>query len=255
MVAPLVAVASACSWSAVERLPVTPPLRGYVNCTESQVDPKGDLVVAAVSGTVALICGATAGGLRALCSTGPKTDDSWACNRPGNMVGLACALPAALVAIPYALSAEYGFRHTKRCREFHLRFPGWRPPSSPASSGLASAPSSRPGVVIGPLEPADGARSTSVPDRLDPLALQQGMRPVNARVQECHEHFKVPGMVMVIVTIAPSGHVSSATVIERFAGTATGQCVANMVREATFAPFTGPPVTLTYPFVLRPPNP
>jgi hypothetical protein len=105
-----------------------------------------------------------------------------------------------------------------------------------------------------PLELPD-APTSALPDGLWPEARQEGMRPIKARVQECYERFKVPGMVTVTLTIAPSGRVSSVTAIGRFAGTATGACVANIVKGATFRPFNGPPVTMTYPFVLRPPNP
>lgn len=81
--------------------------------------------------------------------------------------------------------------------------------------------------------------------------VQTGMRSVKARVAACYEQFKVPGTVQVKVTISNTGVVTKATASGKFANTDTGACVARAVTAATFPEFSGPSMSLTYPFLLQ----
>jgi hypothetical protein len=58
-------------------------------------------------------------------------------------------------------------------------------------------------------------------------------------------------MASVSVTIAKSGRVSNASVTGSFSGTPTGDCVAKVVKSATFPAFKGAAQTINYPFMLR----
>ena len=68
----------------------------------------------------------------------------------------------------------------------------------------------------------------------------------------CYERYKVPGTVKVKVTIANTGAVTKATAVDgTFKGTETGACVAQAVSQADFPAWDGPPMSLTYPFLLQ----
>ena len=73
-------------------------------------------------------------------------------------------------------------------------------------------------------------------------------------VRDCKDNFKGnPGPVTLRVTIdGKRGRVSRAKVVGRHAGSAGGDCVVGAARYAArFPRFSGPPITLTYPFILR----
>jgi hypothetical protein len=79
-----------------------------------------DTVGAVLLGSVALSCSLAAVAQYYSCGE--------ACPGPfPYSFGLGCALPAAVLAIPVAISAEYGFRHTTRCREMRRRVPASQP--------------------------------------------------------------------------------------------------------------------------------
>ncbi|MDB4983409.1 MAG: Fe-S oxidoreductase, partial [Myxococcales bacterium] len=80
-------------------------------------------------------------------------------------------------------------------------------------------------------------------------AVVAGMNSVKGKVSDCYNQFKVPGMAMVNVVIGKNGHVSSATVSGKFAGTPTGSCVEKAVKSASFPPSDG--FTTPYPFQLK----
>ncbi|HVZ72545.1 MAG TPA: GYF domain-containing protein [Polyangia bacterium] len=80
-------------------------------------------------------------------------------------------------------------------------------------------------------------------------AVVAGMNSVKGKVSDCYSQFKVPGMAMVNVVIGKNGHVSSATVTGKFAGTPTGSCVEKAVKSASFPPSDG--LTTPYPFQLK----
>ncbi|HEY3353593.1 MAG TPA: AgmX/PglI C-terminal domain-containing protein [Polyangia bacterium] len=99
--------------------------------------------------------------------------------------------------------------------------------------------------------PAPVASPRSVKTRLEPAEVQEGMRAVKGRVQACYQQHQAAGVVQVALTIEPSGRVSHAAVTGSFANTRTGDCVAAAVRAATFVPYVGAPLRISYPFVLK----
>jgi hypothetical protein len=80
-------------------------------------------------------------------------------------------------------------------------------------------------------------------------AVVAGMNGVKGKISDCYSQFKVPGMAMVNVVIGKTGHVSSATVTGKFAGTPTGACVEKAVKTASFPPSDG--LSTPYPFQLK----
>ena len=81
--------------------------------------------------------------------------------------------------------------------------------------------------------------------------INAGMRSVLGRVHGCFAKFKVPGTVMVRISIQPSGAVSASTT-GKFKGTPTGRCVSSAARKARFPAYQGRPTSFTYPFLLSP---
>ena len=82
--------------------------------------------------------------------------------------------------------------------------------------------------------------------------VSRGMRMANRGVSGCRKRFQQVGVVTVRATIGNTGRVTRATTAGSFAGTPVGQCVLAMVRgSCRFPVFSGPPVTVKYPFVLR----
>jgi hypothetical protein len=91
----------------------------------------------------------------------------------------------------------------------------------------------------------------SPPRTLSRSQIMDGMRSVKPTVQACYERYKVPGLANVQVKIGNGGRVEKARTRGLFSDTPTGQCVAAAVRGARFPRFTGEPITITYPFILR----
>ena len=81
--------------------------------------------------------------------------------------------------------------------------------------------------------------------------IQAGMRAIKGAVQRCYDRYKVPGLANVQVRIGRTGLVESARIRGIFSQTPTGACVAAAARRARFPRFTGDPITITYPFILR----
>jgi len=72
------------------------------------------------------------------------------------------------------------------------------------------------------------------------------------RLKACKQAGEPPGSATVTVTFAPSGRVSSAQVTTtRYAGTRTGNCIAQRLREARIPEFTGAPVTVKRSVAVR----
>jgi hypothetical protein len=102
--------------------------------------------------------------------------------------------------------------------------------------------------------PARGASvntTETLPAHLSRNDILTGMRSVQPRVTACYGQYHVPGTATVSMSIAPNGKVQSANVVGSLAGTPSGDCVVRAARAATFARFSGPPMSVQYPFVLR----
>ena len=102
-----------------------------------------------------------------------------------------------------------------------------------------------------PSRRAAAASNDNLPESLSRSQIQAGMRRIKGRVQNCYDRFKVPGQANVKVKIGNTGRVVSSVVKGIFAGTPTGACVLAAVRSARFPRFSGSPISITYPFVLR----
>lgn len=81
--------------------------------------------------------------------------------------------------------------------------------------------------------------------------LQKAMNAIRPGIQACHAQHRVAGIVQVKINILRNGRIKSARVTGKFAGTPTGVCVEEAVRGAIFPTFSGPPIEITYPFVLQ----
>ncbi|MFH1131770.1 MAG: GYF domain-containing protein, partial [Pseudomonadota bacterium] len=92
---------------------------------------------------------------------------------------------------------------------------------------------------------------TKLPKTLERWEIQAGIKGVKERVASCFDRYKVPGLVMVKVSIGGNGRIESSSVSGRFAGTPTGSCVQSAVKSAVFPKFRGSPISITYPFNLR----
>jgi hypothetical protein len=108
------------------------------------------------------------------------------------------------------------------------------PPSARSSSG-ASAPVAKPAAAGFNAKAAKAAIERVVP-----------------RLKGCKQPGEPPGSATVTVTFAPTGRVSSAAVTNtRYAGTRTGNCIVQRLREARVAEFVGAPVTVKRSVAVR----
>jgi len=69
-------------------------------------------------------------------------------------------------------------------------------------------------------------------------------------IKRCARQHGATGLVQVRFILGRDGKVREAEVTGKLARTAVGKCMAAAAREARVKPFTGPPLTVTYPFVL-----
>jgi len=91
----------------------------------------------------------------------------------------------------------------------------------------------------------------ALPEHLTRNEIVAGMRTVQQRVSACFSQYHVPGTALVSLRIVPSGKVQSADVVGSLAHTPSGDCVARAARAASFAQFSGPAMSLQYPFALH----
>ena len=94
--------------------------------------------------------------------------------------------------------------------------------------------------------------ASAAPKGLTRSQVSRGMRMANHGASGCRRRFQQVGVVTVRATIGNAGRVTRATALGSFAGTPVGECVLASVRSSCrFPAFSGPPVTVKYPFVLR----
>lgn len=86
---------------------------------------------------------------------------------------------------------------------------------------------------------------------LDSKDIKAGMSSVAGKAQSCFDQHGVAGLVKVKATVDPSGKVTKVDATGEFAGTPTGACVAGHVKSASFASWTGAPMTINYGFTLQ----
>ncbi len=100
-------------------------------------------------------------------------------------------------------------------------------------------------------KPAEAKKAPSKTE-LSRSDITTGMRKISGRVSACYGKFQEAGTVMVKVTIAADGHVSSASATGKFKNTETGLCVSQAVEKAKFPAWDGKDRHINYPFLLSP---
>ena len=77
------------------------------------------------------------------------------------------------------------------------------------------------------------------------------MNAVRDSAAACFQRFHVPGTALAQTVIGGDGRVASCTVVGILRETPTGDCVCAAVGTAKFDRFSGPPMHVIYPFMLR----
>ena len=84
--------------------------------------------------------------------------------------------------------------------------------------------------------------------RLETAEIKAGMAKVKGTARACGSANSTSGVVQVKVTIAPSGSVSTVTILGEFAGKPAGACVKEAVQGASFPKWEGTPMTVNFSF-------
>jgi predicted Zn finger-like uncharacterized protein len=114
-----------------------------------------------------------------------------------------------------------------------------------ATGGKKAAPAAAPEAA--PRREAPAAESAAKLGRED---IVRGMTPVTAKARECYAQYKVPGVVDLNITVAPSGKVTSAQAKGKFQNTPSGDCVENAAKNAAKFPANAG-MSFNYPVMLR----
>jgi hypothetical protein len=103
-------------------------------------------------------------------------------------------------------------------------------------------------VVVAREEP----RRTTLPERLSPNGIRDGMGKISTLIQECYDRYQVPGLAEVAVTVNNQGVVIDVAVRGRFKDSpTTGQCLIDAVKKARFGTFKDPKMNFQYRWFLR----
>ncbi|HEY6557471.1 MAG TPA: GYF domain-containing protein [Polyangiaceae bacterium] len=126
------------------------------------------------------------------------------------------------------------------------------PERSPTESTTPSAPAKRPAGeptarTVEPAEPPAAEPSRpAVTAPFDKTAAVSALNALAGQASACRQGSDPSGIATVVLTFAPSGRVTSATVNgPPFAGTSTGGCVARTLRRAHVPAFSGEHVTVS----------
>jgi hypothetical protein len=115
-------------------------------------------------------------------------------------------------------------------------------PAEPPPPAEAAAVSAEPEPVAEPPAPTEPFNKTAASAALDGAA---------AEAAGCRKPGDPSGIASVVVTFAPSGRVTTATVSGLFAGTPTGGCVAAKLRAARIPAFAGDHTTVSKTVVIQ----
>lgn len=116
-------------------------------------------------------------------------------------------------------------------------------PSKPTAARVSSA---KPAAKTEPLRPQEAAAGP-----FDSAAAQSALTTAAAQASSCRQDGDPTGVARVVVTFAPSGRVTSATISgPPFAGTQTGSCIAKTMRGMTLPAFTGDHMTVSKTVVI-----
>jgi hypothetical protein len=80
--------------------------------------------------------------------------------------------------------------------------------------------------------------------------IRKGMGSATGQAKACFDQLGVAGTVGVRAVVAPSGQVTKVVATGAFAGTPTGNCVADAVKGVSFPAWDGPPMTINYSYLL-----
>lgn len=131
--------------------------------------------------------------------------------------------------------------------------PAATPASEPTQGEApATAPQAEPQAAetAAATAPAEGATPDLPP--FNQAAAQAALDAAAGRAAGCLKPGEPEGLARVVVTFAPSGHVTVASVDgPPFAGTPTGGCIARAFRSASIAPFSGKLMTVGKTVALR----
>lgn len=105
-----------------------------------------------------------------------------------------------------------------------------------------------PATTVAPVEP----KEAPIAGPFDRAAALSALTSAAGAASACRQEGDPSGTAAVIVTFAPSGRVTSATVNgPPFAGTKTGGCIASTMRRAKIPPFSGDAVTVSRTVVIQ----
>ena len=115
-------------------------------------------------------------------------------------------------------------------------------PAPSPSESAATKPASEPAASAAAVAPGE-----NLPAQLSREDIQQNLLGMRDKLATCAgtQH----GTSYANVTINGSGRVSYSTIDGAFAGTPAGSCMARTLRGATFPRFSGPQMTVRYPYV------
>ncbi len=122
-----------------------------------------------------------------------------------------------------------------------------------ASVGTGAAPISRPASQpVGVQKRTESAAAVAEGPAFDTAAARTALEAAAANASGCRRGDDPTGVAVVVVTFAPSGRATSATVTGKpFAGTQTGGCIAAAMRRVTVPPFAGQRVTVSKKVAIR----
>jgi hypothetical protein len=128
--------------------------------------------------------------------------------------------------------------------------PGAAPEGLPGAADGHPAPTPNAGfaeLFASGARRADEKRGVSGPtQRFDPNVAKAAVLIAAQGIGPCREKGGPVGKATVVVTFDPDGTVSAATVSDPpFAGTATGNCIAQAMKRASVPPFSGLPGTVS----------
>jgi hypothetical protein len=128
---------------------------------------------------------------------------------------------------------------------------GPAPASAPGGSAQPSRPSS-PAPAAAKTPTGKAAAADTEGPAFDTAAAKASLEAAAGAAAACRKGDDPTGTAVVLVTFAPSGRVTSATVNGKpFAGTPTGGCIASAMRRATVPPFAGQAITVSKRVAIR----
>jgi hypothetical protein len=171
------------------------------------------------------------------------------------------AMPAPPNGVPVEQADASGaavetesLEHTTRSQGPRRRAPAPVAAGDPVPSDTPAAPATRPASAAEqppaeqpPAEPpvVEAPRPT-ITSPFDKVAAVSALNNLAGQASACRQAGDPSGIATVVLTFAPSGRVTNATVNgPPFAGTPTGGCVARTLRRAQVPPFAGDHVTVS----------